>query len=44
VSQQKTKDMARRKKEIIWPHLNNAGGNLNKLWYVEYSLRNPLSE
>ena len=35
--------MARRKKEIIWPHLNDAGGDLNKLWYVEYSLRNPFS-
>ena len=33
--------MARRKKEIVWPHLNNAGGDLSKLWYVEYSLRSP---
>jgi len=32
--------MARRKKDVVWPHLNDAGGDLNKLWYVEYSLRN----
>ena len=35
--------MARRKKEIVWPHLNDAGKDLSKLWYVEYSLRNPVS-
>jgi hypothetical protein len=35
--------MARRRKDIVWPHLNNAGGDLSKLWYVEYSLRNPVS-
>jgi len=35
--------MARRKKEIVWPHLNEAGKDLSKLWYVEYSLRNPVS-
>ena len=35
--------MARRKKEIVWPHLNDAGGDLCKSWYVEYSLRNPIS-
>lgn len=29
------------KKDIIWPHLNNSGGNINKDWYVEFSLRNP---
>jgi hypothetical protein len=33
--------MARRKKELIMPHLNDAGGNLMKKWYVEYSIRNP---
>ncbi len=31
----------RPKKDIIWPHLNNADGNINKDWYVEFSLRNP---
>lgn len=25
------------------PHLVNAGGNVNKQWYVEYSVRNPES-
>ena len=35
--------MARRKKEIVLPHLNDAGKDLSKLWYVEYSLRNPVS-
>jgi len=35
--------MARRRKEIVWPHLNNVGKDLNKLWYVEYSLRNPIT-
>lgn len=31
----------RPKKDIIWPHLNNAGGDINKDWYVEFSIRNP---
>lgn len=44
VSQRKTNNMARRKKDIIWPHLNDAGQNLSKLWYVEYSLRNPVTD
>ena len=35
------KIMARRKKEIIMPHLNDCGGDLTKKWYVEYSIRNP---
>ena len=35
--------MARRKKEIVLPHLNDGGKDLSKLWYVEYSLRNPVS-
>jgi len=35
--------MARRKKDIIWPHLCDAGGDPCKLWYVEYSLRNPVN-
>ncbi len=33
--------MARRKKELVMPHLNNCGGDLTKKWYVEYSIRNP---
>jgi len=32
--------MGRRKKEIVWPHLNNEGES----WYVEYSVRNPKSD
>jgi len=43
VSQQKTKGMARRKLEIAWPHLYNAGGDLSKTWFVEYSIRNPVT-
>ncbi|MDR1097366.1 MAG: site-specific integrase, partial [Tannerella sp.] len=35
--------MARRKKELVMPHLNNCGGDLSKMWYVEYSIRNPQS-
>jgi len=35
--------MARRKLEIAWPHLYNAGGDLTKIWFVEYSLRNPVT-
>ena len=42
MSQQKNKKkMARRRKEIIMPHLNDCGGDLAKKWYVEYSIRNP---
>jgi integrase len=37
----KKKKMARRKKEIVMPHLNDCGGDMTKKWYVEYSLRNP---
>lgn len=33
--------MARRRKEIVMPHLNDCGGDLSKKWYVEYSIRNP---
>jgi integrase len=44
VSQQKTKKMARRKKDIVWPHLNDAGGRLEKSWYVEYALRDPVTD
>jgi hypothetical protein len=32
--------MTRRKSNIVWPHLNDGGGYLDKSWYVEYSLRN----
>lgn len=35
--------MARRKKDVSWPHLNNAEGKMDANWYVEYSLRNPFS-
>jgi len=31
--------MARRKKEIVVPHLNDCGGDLTKKWYVEYSIK-----
>lgn len=33
----------RPKKNIIYPHLNNSGGNIDADWYVEFSLRNPES-
>ena len=36
--------MSRRIKEIIYPHLNDRNGNLEKIWYVEYSMRNPVSK
>ena len=36
--------MARRKKEIVMPHLNDCGGDLTKKWYVEYSIRNPKTD
>jgi integrase len=35
--------MARRRKEVVMPHLNNCGGDMKKNWYVEYSIRNPQS-
>ncbi|MDR1381352.1 MAG: site-specific recombinase, partial [Tannerella sp.] len=35
--------MARRQKELVMPHLNDCCGDLNKKWYVEYSIRNPQS-
>jgi integrase len=31
--------MARRRKEVVMPHLNDCGGDLTKKWYVEYSIR-----
>jgi len=36
--------MARRKKDIVWPHLNDCGEDLTKLWFVEYSLRHPSTD
>jgi integrase len=36
--------MARRRKDIIWPRLNDCGGDLTKTWHVEYSLRNPVTQ
>ncbi|MBS6692714.1 MAG: site-specific integrase [Bacteroides eggerthii] len=33
--------MARKRKLLIMPQLKDCGGDLNKKWYVEYSLRNP---
>ena len=36
--------MARRRKEIVMPHLNDCGGDLTKKWYVEYSVRNPKTD
>jgi hypothetical protein len=37
------KKMGRRKQDIIWLHLNDGGGNLEKNWYVEYTIRDPVS-
>jgi len=36
--------MARRRKEVVMPHLNDCDGDLTKKWYVEYSLRNPKTD
>jgi integrase len=33
--------MTRKKKLLILPKLNDHGGDLNKSWYVEYSVRDP---
>jgi hypothetical protein len=30
--------MARRTKEIVWPHLNDCRGDVGKKWYVEFSV------
>ncbi len=32
--------MSRLKRDIIFPKLNNAGGDINKDWFVEFSVRN----
>jgi hypothetical protein len=39
----KNKKMARRRKEVVMPHLNNCGRDIKKNWYVEYSIKNPQS-
>lgn len=36
--------MTRRKKLIRLPHLNDAGGDISKQWYVEYAIRNPKND
>lgn len=36
--------MARRKKIVILPHLCDAGGDINKKWWVEYSMRDPRTD
>lgn len=36
--------MGRRKSIIILPHLVDAGGDLSKSWFVEYSCRNPRTD
>lgn len=33
--------MGRKKTVIVLPHLVDAGGDMNKNWFVEYSLRDP---
>jgi len=33
--------MGRKQAIIIFPHLNDHGGDLNKKWYVEYKWRVP---
>lgn len=34
----------RRKKIVRLPHLNDAGGDITKQWYVEYAVRNPKND
>jgi integrase len=34
----------KRKKLIRLPHLNDAGGDVSKQWYVEYAARNPRTD
>ena len=34
----------RRKKVIVLPHLVDAGGDLTKDWFVEYSCRDPRTD
>lgn len=33
--------MGRKKTVVVMPHLVDAGGDMNKNWFVEYSLRDP---
>ncbi len=33
--------MGRKKAVVVMPHLVDAGGDINKNWFVEYSLRDP---
>lgn len=33
--------MGRKKAVIVLPHLMDAGGDMSKTWYVEYSMRDP---
>lgn len=33
--------MGRKKSVVVLPHLVDAGGDVNKTWYVEYSMRDP---
>lgn len=33
--------MGRKKAVVVMPHLVDAGGDMNKNWFVEYSLRDP---
>ena len=35
--------MGRRSKEIIYPHLNNCNGDVNRKCYVEFSVLNKLT-
>jgi integrase len=35
--------MARKKKSIVWPHLNDCKGDVASKWYVEYSVTNPVT-
>ena len=35
--------MARKKAIVILPRLNDRGGKLDQVWYVEYSVRDPRS-
>lgn len=41
--QQKIIQMARRKKIVILPHLCDADGDIEKKWWVEYSMRDTES-
>ena len=34
----------KRKKIVILPKLNDAGGNLSKKWFVYYSIRDPRTD